>query len=78
MWIARDKGGELYSFINYPEREYRRGVWIPDIRFVHYGEDLYTELKPNLFTYLTWNDSPLWARFIRPEWVKNWIGDVDS
>lgn len=46
-WVARDKGGTLWVFENYPKRE--ANMWI---------EDLIINLSDECFPGITWESEP--------------------
>lgn len=51
IWIARDKNGELWGYLDKPIR----GEEI----FKNFGEDMSFSIIDNLFPKITWENSPI-------------------
>ena len=57
LWIARDKSGKLFLYMNCPKRTYNR-IWLD-----HKDRDM-MEINKELYPEVKWTDEPVRAELI--------------
>ena len=60
VWIARDRGGGLYTFINKPWLQTVDKMWLDFPVYIDWKDDLsyYKQLDCNLYPEITFENSP--------------------